>query len=70
MGTRGYPLVSKYPWITRIEIPARIWVRVPYLSNGAGTDIITTRTRGYPLTSLNKPLKSFKSNNLPSFCNQ
>jgi len=42
MGTRGYLLVSKYPWITRIEIPVRIWgrVRVPYLSNGAGTDII------------------------------
>jgi len=42
MGTRGYPLVSKYPWITRIEIPAQIWgqVRVSYLSNGAGTDII------------------------------
>jgi len=40
MGTRGYPLVSKYPWITRIEIPAQIWVRVPYLSNGAGTNII------------------------------
>jgi len=42
MGTCGYPLVSKYPWITRTEIPARIWgrVRVPYLSNGTGTDII------------------------------
>ena len=42
IGTRGYPWVSKYPWITRIEIPARIWgrVRVPYLSNGAETDII------------------------------
>jgi len=42
MGTRGYPWVSKYSWITRIEIPARIWgrVRVPYLSNGAGSDII------------------------------
>jgi len=38
MGTREYPWLSKYPWITRIEIPARI--RVPYLSNGVGTDII------------------------------
>jgi len=27
MGTREYPWVSKYPWITRIEIPARIWGR-------------------------------------------
>ena len=48
MGTRGYPWVSKYPWIARIEIPARVWgrVRVPYLSNGAGTDIILSVPAG------------------------
>jgi len=42
MGIRGYAWVSKYPWITRIEIPARIWgrVQIPYLSNRAETDII------------------------------
>jgi len=44
MDTRGYPWVFKYPQITHIEIPAWIWgegrVRVPYLSNGAETDII------------------------------
>jgi len=42
MGTREYPWVSKYPWITCIEITARVRgrTRVPYLSNGAGTDII------------------------------
>lgn len=42
MGTREYPWVSKYPWITCIEMPARVWgrARVPNLSNGAGTDII------------------------------
>jgi len=38
MGTRKYLWVSKYPWITHIEIPAR--ARVPYLSNKAGTDIV------------------------------
>jgi len=53
MGTREYPWVSKYPWITRIEIPARIWgrARVPYLSNGAGTDMIlpvSMDTHWYP----------------------
>jgi len=44
MGTREYPWVSKYPWITRIEIPAWVWgrARVSYLSNRAGTDIILT----------------------------
>jgi len=42
MGTRKYLWVSKYPWITRIEIPVRIWgrARVSQLSNGAETDII------------------------------
>ena len=40
MGTREYPWVYKYMWIIRIEILARIWGRIPYLSNGAGTDII------------------------------
>jgi len=41
-GTREYLWVSKYLWITRIEIPAWVWgrARVPYLSNGAGTNII------------------------------
>jgi len=42
MGTRKYLWVSKYPWITRIDILALVWgrVQIPYLSNGAGTDII------------------------------
>ena len=42
MGIREYPWVSKYPWITCIEILARVWgqIRVPYLSNGVGTNII------------------------------
>jgi len=49
MGTHEYPWVSKYPWITRTDI-----------GTGTGTIIIqrggdgyhTTRTHGYPLTSL------------------
>jgi len=42
MGTREYLWVSKYMWITRIEIPAWVWgrTRVSYLYNGAKTDII------------------------------
>jgi len=63
MGTRRYPWVSKYPWITCIEIPARIWrlVRVPYLFNGGGDGYHTTRTRGYPLTSLPKNMRNHHS---------
>jgi len=52
MGTREYPWVSKYPWITRIESMDT--------GTGTGTIIIqwggdgyhTTRSHGYPLTSL------------------
>lgn len=42
MGTCEYPWVSKYLWITHIEIFVQVWerTRVPYLSNGTGTDII------------------------------
>jgi len=57
MGTREFPWVSKNPWITRIDIPART-----DMGTGMGTIIIqrsgdgyhTTRTHGYPLTSLDK----------------
>jgi len=30
MDTREYPWVFKYLWITRIEIPARVWGRAQY----------------------------------------
>ena len=40
MGTHEYLWVSKYPQITYIEIHARVWIRIPYLNNETGTDII------------------------------
>lgn len=42
MGIRKFPWVFIYPWIIRIEIPARVWGRtqVSYLYNGAETDLI------------------------------
>jgi len=68
MGTHEYPWVSKYMWITCIEIPAQVWgrARVPYrdtrtgMGSGTGTIFIqrgrdryhTTCIHGYPLTSL------------------
>jgi len=42
MNTGEYLWVSKYPWIARIEIPARVqgWARYHSYPTGAGTDII------------------------------
>jgi len=61
MGTRKYPSVSKYPWITRIEIPARVWGRARgtiYIQRSRN-GYHTTRTHGYPLTSLLQTLFFF-----------
>jgi len=54
MRTREYLWISKYMWITRIEIPTRVRRRtgVPYLSNDAVSDIILPVPHAYPLTSL------------------